>query len=108
MAEIMLLLVFCLLIAMATVLGIEERQKGRRLRNRFVSNRHENRADQELVAAIKQNPVVLETLRSAVTVQATAARSMNSGASLSIAAPLSPNSRKTAFLCKNCATGLRP
>jgi flagellar motor protein MotB len=65
MAEIMLLLVFCLLIAMATVLGIEE-DKRLKVEESLHHEQATNREDQELVAAIKRSPSVLETLRSAV------------------------------------------
>jgi hypothetical protein len=65
MAEIMLLLVFCLLIAMATVLSIEE-DKRVKAEETLHHEQATNRADQELVAAIKRNPSVLGRLRSAV------------------------------------------
>lgn len=65
MAEIMLLLVFCLLIAMATVLSIEE-DKRLKAEESLHHEQAMNREDQELVAAINQNPWVLGTLRSAV------------------------------------------
>jgi outer membrane protein OmpA-like peptidoglycan-associated protein len=65
MAEIMLLLVFCLLIAMATVLTIEEAKRVE-VEESLHREQATNREDQELVAAIKRNPSVLGTLRSAV------------------------------------------
>jgi outer membrane protein OmpA-like peptidoglycan-associated protein len=65
MAEIMLLLVFCLLIAMATVLSLEE-SKRVDAEELLRVEQDTNRADQDLIAAIKQNPWVLATLRSAV------------------------------------------
>jgi len=61
----MLLLVFCLLIAMATVLSIEE-DKRLKAEESLHHEQATNREDKELVAAIKQNPWVLGTLRSAV------------------------------------------
>jgi outer membrane protein OmpA-like peptidoglycan-associated protein len=65
MAEIMLLLVFCLLIAMATVLSIEE-DKRVKAEESLHLEQATNREDQDLVAAIKRHLWVLGTLRSAV------------------------------------------
>jgi hypothetical protein len=72
MAEIMLLLVFCLLIAMATVLSLEE-SKRVEAEELLRVEQATNKADEDLVAAIKQNSWVLASLRSAI-------RSPNSGA----------------------------
>jgi outer membrane protein OmpA-like peptidoglycan-associated protein len=65
MAEIMLLLVFCLLIAMATVLSIEEERRAG-VEETLRVEQATIRVDQDLVAAIKRNPLILESPRSTI------------------------------------------
>ncbi len=65
MAEIMLLLVFCLLIAMATVLSVGEERRAE-VEESLRVEQATNRSDQDLVAAIKRNPLILESLRSVI------------------------------------------
>src|SRR6266436_8930424 len=63
MAEIMILLVFCLLIALATFLSLE--QKGREKAEASLRvEQADNRIGRDLVEAIKQNPVLFEQVKS--------------------------------------------
>src|SRR6266481_1109326 len=62
MAEIMILLVFCLLIALATFLSLE--QKGREKAEAALRvEQADNRIGRDLVEAIKQNPELLEQVK---------------------------------------------
>jgi outer membrane protein OmpA-like peptidoglycan-associated protein len=65
MAEIMLLLVFCLLIAMATFLKIEH-TKRQEAENRLRQEQLAGGADRELVEAIKNDPRLSELLNGAM------------------------------------------
>jgi flagellar motor protein MotB len=71
MAEIMILLVFCLLIALATFLKIEQsrREKAEALlaaeqAARTDAEQRDNSVDREVVEAIKQNPQLAERIKS--------------------------------------------
>jgi outer membrane protein OmpA-like peptidoglycan-associated protein len=62
MAEIMILLVFCLLIAMATFLKSEQDQRLAAERE-LVQQKAENQRDRDLVAALRENSAVADKLR---------------------------------------------
>jgi flagellar motor protein MotB len=62
MAEIMLLLVFCLLIAMATFLKSEELKRVA-AEERLLQQEEQNQRDRDLVASLRQNSAVLEKLQ---------------------------------------------
>src|SRR3954467_202896 len=62
MAEIMLLLVFCLLIAMATFLKTEQ-AKLADAKQQLEQQQAQNDRDHDIVAALRQNPGVAEKLR---------------------------------------------
>jgi outer membrane protein OmpA-like peptidoglycan-associated protein len=62
MAEIMLLLVFCLLIAMATFLKTEQ-AKLADAKQQLEQQQAQNERDHDIVAALRQNPGVAEKLR---------------------------------------------
>jgi flagellar motor protein MotB len=63
MAEIMLLLVFCLLIAMATFLKAEQ-TKLADAKQQLEQQQAQNERDRDIVTALRQNPDVAEKLRS--------------------------------------------
>lgn len=65
MAEIMILLIFCLLIAMAAFLT-REQTKREEAEQQYRVERVSSMADRNLVTAIKQNPELYERLRSEV------------------------------------------
>jgi SMC interacting uncharacterized protein involved in chromosome segregation len=65
MAEIMILLIFCLLITMATFLK-REQTKREEAEQQVRVERVSSMADRNLVTAIKQNPELYERLRSEV------------------------------------------
>ncbi|MGA9091806.1 MAG: hypothetical protein WB420_22190 [Bradyrhizobium sp.] len=65
MAEIMILLIFCLLIAMAAFLK-REQTKREEAEQQYRVERVSSMADRNLVTAIKQNPELYERLRSEV------------------------------------------
>jgi flagellar motor protein MotB len=62
MAEIMLLLVFCLLIAMATFLKSEQTKRDV-VEKRLLQEQAQNARDRDVVAALRQNNVVTEKLQ---------------------------------------------
>lgn len=62
MAEIMLLLVFCLLIAMATFLKTEQ-SKRVVAEQRLAQQQEQNQRDRDVVAALRQNSAVVEKLQ---------------------------------------------
>lgn len=64
MAEVVLLLVFCLLIAMTTLLRKEQVSRQNAEEQLRIEKAH-NRADSELVKALQQNPDLYERLRKA-------------------------------------------
>ncbi|MGY4402839.1 hypothetical protein [Bradyrhizobium sp. USDA 3315] len=64
MAEIMVLLVFCLLIAMATYLRTEQ-SKLAEAKKELQDRQAQNEGDRALAAALRQNPALLEKLSSA-------------------------------------------
>jgi flagellar motor protein MotB len=63
MAEIMLLLVFCLLIAMATFLKSEQ-TKLADLKQQLLQQQAQNQLDRDVVAALRENTAVTEKLQS--------------------------------------------
>src|ERR1035437_1235351 len=64
MAEIMILLVFCLLIAMAAFLKIEQKKRAK-AEEQVHTEQINSRADRDLVTALKQSPSLYEKLSSA-------------------------------------------
>jgi outer membrane protein OmpA-like peptidoglycan-associated protein len=74
MAEIMILLVFCLLIALATFLRLEV-SKRTAVEKQLSDEREISRTEHEMVAALKKDPVLVERLKSATS-------SSNAGASV--------------------------
>ncbi|MDR3465102.1 MAG: hypothetical protein P4M07_04075 [Xanthobacteraceae bacterium] len=65
MAEIMILLIFCLLIAMATVLHSEQGKRGI-LEHVLKEQRERSERDQPLVEALRRNPDLVERLQAAI------------------------------------------
>src|SRR5690242_6451067 len=74
MAEIMILLVFCLLIALATFLRLEVSKRSD-LEKQLSEERAISKADHELVAALEKDPALVERVKAA-------AASSNSGAAI--------------------------
>jgi hypothetical protein len=64
MAEIMILLLFCLLIALATFLSVEQAKRAD-AETRLRDAQTDNEADRALLAAIKGIPELSERLKSA-------------------------------------------
>src|ERR1700744_5141536 len=64
MAEIMILLVFCLLIAMATFLKREETRRVA-VERQLQEQQQQGRRDREIVAALRQDAALVEKLKSA-------------------------------------------
>src|ERR1700757_3268310 len=64
MAEIMLLLIFCLLIAMATFLKFEQ-NKLEDAKKELEQQHAQNRQDQAIADALRQNPALFEKISSA-------------------------------------------
>ena len=62
MAEIMILLVFCLLIAMATFLKSEQ-DKRVTVQQELVQQQLQNERDRDLIAALRENTAVAEKLQ---------------------------------------------
>src|SRR5262249_7809769 len=62
MAEIMLLLVFCLLIALASFLRLEQ-AKNIELARQLAFENSQNARDQNFIDSLRQNPVLVERLR---------------------------------------------
>jgi flagellar motor protein MotB len=62
MAEIMLLLVFCLLIAMATFLKTEQTKRVA-VEQKLIQQQEQSQRDRDLVASIRENSTVLEKLQ---------------------------------------------
>jgi hypothetical protein len=63
MAEIMLLLVFCLLIAMATFLKSEQAKRVA-VEQKLLQQQEQNERDRDVVAALRKNTAVADKLQS--------------------------------------------